>query len=107
MRYEDNISISKGEIFMRRVTAFCAAVTIAATTLVSGAAFAKHMRAPDNGYYVIRWNNTGVCTIWNTDLQEKPWHFFSDYAVVSKPVPTFTEAAGIQENMRQSRHCTL
>jgi hypothetical protein len=107
MRYEDNISISKGEIFMRRVTAFCAAITIAATTLVSGAAFAKHMRAPDNGYYVIRWNNTGVCTIWNTDLQEKPWHFFSDYTVVSKPVPTFTEAAGIQENMRQSRHCTL
>src|ERR1700733_6169215 len=96
-----------GRSFMRRVTTFFAAVTIAATTLVSGAAFAKHMRAPENGYYVIRWNNPGVCTIWNPDLQEKPWHFFSDYTVVSKPVPTFTEAAGIQENMRQSRHCTL
>jgi hypothetical protein len=92
---------------MRRVTALCAIATIAASTLVSGAAVARHMRAPESGYYVIRWHNTGVCTIWNTDLQEKPWHFFSDYETVSKPVPTFTEAAAIQEQMRQSRHCTL
>jgi hypothetical protein len=102
-----HLNIQRGDFFMRRVTTICAAVTIAATTLISGAAFAKYMRAPANGYYVIRWHNTGVCTIWNTDLQEKPWHFFSDYEVVSKPVPTFTEAAGIQENMRLSHHCTL
>jgi hypothetical protein len=92
---------------MRRVTALCVAATIAVSNLVvAGVAVARPMQQP-SGYYVIRWNNTGVCTIWNTELQEKPWHFFSDYAVVSKPVPTFTEAAGIQENMRMSRHCTL
>jgi hypothetical protein len=56
---------------------------------------------------VIRWDNTGVCQIWNTDLQEKPWHLFSEYKVVSRPVPTFTEAAAVQENMRATRRCTL
>lgn len=92
---------------MRRVTALCAATIAASTLFASGAAVARHMHAPAAGYYVIRWDNTGVCTIWNTDLQEKPWHFFSDYEVVSKPVPTFTAAAAIQEQMRQGHRCTL
>jgi hypothetical protein len=92
----------QGEFFMRRLTALCALATIA----VSTAAVARPM-PQQSGYYVIRWNNTGVCTIWNTDLQEKPWHFLSDYKVVSKPAPTFAAAAGIQENMRMSRQCTL
>jgi hypothetical protein len=95
---------------MRRATAFCAAAIAASSLVVTGAAVARpmHMHAQQSsGYYVIRWDNTGVCTIWNTELQEKPWHFFSDYEVVSKPVPTFAAAAAIQENMRMSRHCTL
>ncbi|MGA7072023.1 hypothetical protein [Bradyrhizobium sp.] len=94
---------------MRRVTAFCAAAIAASSLVVAGAAVARpmHMHTQQSGYYVIRWDNTGVCTIWNTELQEKPWHFFSDYEVVSKPVPTFAAAAAIQENMRMSRHCTL
>ena len=92
---------------MRRVTALCAAAIAASSLFVSGAAFARHMRAPESGYYVIRWDNTGVCTIWNTDLQEKPWHFMSDYEVVSKPVPTFAAAVAVQYEMRQSRRCTL
>ena len=86
---------------MRRITALCAAAGI----FVSTAAVARH--APPSGYYVIRWDNTGVCQIWNTELQQKPVHFLSDYKVVSRPVPTFTEAATIQENMRMSRRCTL
>ena len=92
---------------MRRVTALCAAVTIAASTLVSGAAVAKHMRAPEAGYYLIRWDNTGVCQIWNTEMSSQPVKFLSDYKVVSKPVPTFTAAAALQEQMRMSHHCTL
>jgi hypothetical protein len=60
-----------------------------------------------HGYYVIRWDNTGVCQIWNTNLQQQPVHFLSDYKVVSKPVPTFTEAAAVQEKMRVSRACTF
>jgi hypothetical protein len=92
---------------MRRVTALCAAATIIVSNLVvAGVAIARPM-PQQSGYYVIRWDNTGVCTIWNTELQEKPWHFLSDYKVVSRPVPTFTEAAALQENMRMARRCTL
>ena len=87
---------------MRRVTAFCAVAAIIAST----AAVARPMQQP-SGYYVIRWDDTGVCQIWNTELQQKPWQLFSQYEVVSKPVPTFTAAATIQENMRLSHHCTL
>jgi hypothetical protein len=89
---------------MRRVTALCA---IAVSSLVvAGVAVARPMPQP-SGYYVIRWDDTGVCQIWNTDLQQKPWSLFSEYKAVSKPVPTFAAAAAIQENMRVSRHCTL
>ncbi|MGA2057667.1 MAG: hypothetical protein ABSG88_20460 [Bradyrhizobium sp.] len=93
---------------MRRVTALCAAATIVVSHLaVTGVAVARPMHAPQSGYYVIRWDDTGVCQIWNTELTQKPWQLFSQYEVVSKPVPTFTAAAVIQENMRMSRRCTL
>jgi hypothetical protein len=87
---------------MRRVTA----LAVAAAVLASTAAIARPM-PQQSGYYVIRWENTGVCQIWNTNLQQQPIHFLSDYKVVSKPVPTFTEAAAIQEKMRVSRACTF
>jgi hypothetical protein len=56
---------------------------------------------------VIRWDNTGICQIWNEDLQYKPMQWPSDYKVVSKPVPTLSGAIAMQENMRQQRRCTL
>jgi len=85
---------------MRRDTALCAAAGIA----VSAVAVASPAHA---GYYVIRWDNTGICQIWNTELQQQPVRWPSDYKVVSKPVPTFTAAAAVQEKMRQQRSCTL
>jgi hypothetical protein len=85
---------------MRRVTALCAASAIAAS-VVAAAAPAKA------GYYVIRWDNTGICQIWNEDLQQKPLRWPSDYKVVSKPVPTLSDAMAVQENMRMQRRCTL
>ena len=92
---------------MRRVTALCAATAFVVSNLVvAGVALARPMPQP-SGYYVIRWDNTGVCQIWNTELQEKPWHLFSEYKVVSRPVPTFTEAVAVQESMRATRRCTL
>jgi hypothetical protein len=87
---------------MRRVTALCAALAVVAST----AAVARPM-PQQSGYYVIRWDDTGVCQIWNTDLTQKPWQLFSQYKAVSKPVPTFAAAATIQEQMRVSRRCTL
>ena len=87
---------------MRRVTALCAAALVVAST----AAVARPMM-PQQGYYVIRWDNTGVCQIWNQDLTFKPLRWPSDYKVVSKPVPTLSAAMAVQETMRQQHHCNL
>ena len=85
---------------MRRVTALCAAFGVTASAFaVAGQAQA--------GYYVIRWDNTGICQIWNEDLTHKPMQWLSDYKVVSKPVPSLSDAMVVQEKMRQQRHCTL
>jgi hypothetical protein len=85
---------------MRRVTTLCAAAGIAVSTLaVSAPAKA--------GYYVIRWDNTGICQIWNEDLKYKPISWPSTYKVVSKPVPTFSDANAIQLKFRDERRCTL
>ena len=85
---------------MRRVTVLYAAVGIA----VSGLAVVSPAQA---GYYVIRWDNTGICQIWNEDLRYKPVQWPSEYKVVGKPVPTFSAAMAAQERMRQQHHCTL
>jgi hypothetical protein len=84
---------------MRRVSALCAAAGIAVSALAVAPAQA--------GYYVIRWENTGICQIWNEDLKYKPMEWPSHYKVVSKPVATFTDATAIQLKMRDQRHCTL
>jgi hypothetical protein len=85
---------------MRRATALCAAAGI----IVSALAVVRPAQA---GYYVIRWDNTGICQIWNETLTQKPWRWPADYKVVSKPLPTFSAAMAVQETMRQQRHCTL
>jgi hypothetical protein len=85
---------------MRRVTALSAAAGIA----VSGLAVASPAQA---SYYVLRWDNTGICQIWNEDLSFKPLRWPSDYKVVSKPVSTLSAAMAVQETMRQQRHCNL
>jgi hypothetical protein len=92
-------------LVMRRVTALCAAVGIAVSALAAPAMAARH--APEAGYYVIRWNDTGVCQIWSTYLRYRPAQVFSKYKVVSKLVPTFVAATNIQMNMRAARSCTL
>ena len=85
---------------MRRITTLTIAAGIAAAALTV-AAPAKA------GYYVIRWENTGICQIWNEELQYKPMEWPSHYKVVSKPVATFSDANVIQIKMREQHRCTL
>jgi hypothetical protein len=94
---------------MRRLTTFAVAVAIAAGSVAAPALAARrHHAAPaQSGYYVIRWENTGICQIWNTDLTSKPVQWPSTYKVVSQPVPTFNEASAIQIKLRDERRCTL
>jgi len=90
-----------GDSSMRRATALCAAAGIAVSCLAIAAP------AQAAGYYVIRWENTGICQIWNEDLRYKPIQWPSDYKVVSKPAPTFSDAMAVQLKMRDQRRCTL
>jgi hypothetical protein len=85
---------------MRRATALYATAGIA----VSALAVVSPAQA---GYYVIRWDNTGVCQLWNEGLTFKPWKWLSDYKVVSKPVPTVTAALEVKEKLRQGHRCTF
>ena len=101
---------------MRRFVTLAAAVAVAAAS-VAPAIAAHHRRhaapaepqagAAQPGYYVIRWDNTGICQIWNEQLTAKPTQWPSTYKVVSRPVPTFNEASAIQMKLRGERSCTL
>jgi hypothetical protein len=85
--------------FMRRATVLSAAAGIAVSALV----VASPARA---GYYLIRWDNTGVCQVWSEGLSFKPLRWPSDYEIVSKPFPTFSTAMAAKEAMRQRGRCT-
>ena len=86
---------------MRRASALCAAVCLAVTAIAV-------VSPAQAGYYVIRWDNTGICAgIRNEELKFKPMQWPSDYKVVSKPVPTLTAAMTVQEKMRLQHSCTL
>jgi hypothetical protein len=83
---------------MRRATALCAAgIAIAALAVASPA---------QAGYYLIRWDNTGVCQVWSEGLSFKPPRWPSDYEIVSKPFPTFSTAMAAKEALRQRGRCT-
>jgi hypothetical protein len=100
---------------MRRFVTFAVAAAVAAASVAPAFAARRHPAAPAEpqvgaaqpGYYVIRWDNTGICQIWNEQLTSKPKEWPSTYKVVSQTVPTFSEASGIQLKLRDERRCTL
>jgi hypothetical protein len=86
---------------MRRVLALCAVAGVASSVFAVPA-------SAKVGYYVIRWDNTGICQVWNEDLHYKPPQWgVSTYKVVSKSFPTFTQASELQIKLRGERRCTL
>jgi hypothetical protein len=97
-------SVCFRRLTMRRLTTLAAAAALTAASLATPALAAP---AAKTGYYVIRWENTGICQIWNTELQSKPLEWPSSYKIVSKPVPTFVEATNIQLKLRDERRCFL
>ena len=99
---------------MRRFVTLAVVAGMAAASVAPAFAARRHAADPQPqvgavqpGYYVIRWDNTGICQIWNEQLTSKPKEWPSTYKVVSKPVPTFTDAMNIQLKMRDQRSCTL
>jgi hypothetical protein len=84
---------------MRRAFALCAATGIALSALaVAGPAKASP-------YYLIRYDNTGYCQIWNQSFSFKPWTWPSAYKAVGKPVPTVTEALALKDGLMKKGTC--
>ena len=84
---------------MRRLSLVCATAGLAVTAL---AASAPAKAAP---YQVIRWDNTGVCQVWDQAITITPW--LSTYKVMSKPIPSFDAAFGAKEEMVKQGHCRV
>ena len=83
---------------MRRVIAFCATTGIALSVLAA-------IPAQASPYYLIRYDNTGFCQIWDQTLTFKPWSWPSSYKTVSKPVSTLTEALAAKYALMKKNTC--
>jgi len=84
---------------MPRFTTICMAASAAATLMAAAPAQA--------GYYILRWDNTGVCQVWSEAFAFKPVEWPSGYKVISRPVPTFNDAVTLQVKLRREGRCTL
>lgn len=85
---------------MPRFITICIAAGLAAVALI--AASPAHA-----GYYILRWDNTGVCQVWSEALTFRPVQWPSSYKVISRPVPTFNDALTLQVKLRRQGRCTL
>ena len=82
---------------MRRFSMLCAAVTVAAAAFVAAS-------PAEAGYHLIRWQDNGLCQIWDESIPTTPWP--SDYHRVSATVPTFLDALVLKDRALKSGHCT-
>ena len=87
---------------MSRFTTACIVGGLAAA---SASAFAS--TPAQAGYYILRWDNTGICQVWSEAFTFKPIRWPSGYKIVSRPVPTFNEAVNLQVRLRRQGRCTL
>jgi hypothetical protein len=83
---------------MRRLSLVCAAGLALTALAASGPAKA----AP---FQVIRWDNTGICQVWDQTIAITPW--LSSYKILSKPTPTFAAAFDAKEAMVKQGQCRL
>ncbi len=81
------------------------------TTISTAAGFAVAVlltAAPAQaGYYVIRWDNTGICQLWSEAFGFKPIAWPSGYKVVSRTMPSLNDAVAMQVQLRREGRCTL
>jgi len=54
---------------------------------------------------VIKWNNTGICQIWDFGLDGAPLP--GDFRMMSRPLPSFGAALGVKGRLWDRGHCTL
>ncbi|WP_315725632.1 MULTISPECIES: hypothetical protein [unclassified Bradyrhizobium] len=85
---------------MSRFTTIALAGACAVAALVAAA-------PAQAGYYILRWDNTGVCQVWSEAFTFRPIQWPSRYQVISRSVPTFNDAVTLQVKLRRQGRCTL
>ncbi|MCP3385214.1 MULTISPECIES: hypothetical protein [unclassified Bradyrhizobium] len=82
---------------MRRLSMLCAAAGVAAAAFVAAS-------PAEAGYHLIRWQDSGVCQIWDESIPTTPWP--AGYHRASASVPTFLDALALKDNALKAGHCS-
>ncbi|CCD97849.1 hypothetical protein [Bradyrhizobium sp. STM 3809] len=85
---------------MSRFTMICLAASLIAAGLLAAA-------PAQAGYFILRWDNTGICQVWSEAFTFRPLQWPSRYQVISRPVPTLSDAVHLQIMLRRQGRCTL
>jgi hypothetical protein len=81
---------------MRRLSVLCAAAGLAVAAFVATG-------PAEAGYHLIRWQDTGLCQIWDESVPTKPWPDGSHR--VSPTVATFVDALAVKDHALKAGHC--
>ncbi|TYL95430.1 hypothetical protein FXB40_13715 [Bradyrhizobium rifense] len=82
---------------MRRISMLCAAAGLAAAAFVAAS-------PAEAGYHLVRWQDSGVCQIWDESIPTTPWP--AGYHRASASVPTFLDALALKDNALKAGHCS-
>jgi len=82
---------------MRRMSMLCAAAGLAAAAFVAAS-------PAEAGYHLVRWQDSGVCQIWDESIPTTPWP--AGYHRASASVPTFLDALALKDNALKAGHCS-
>jgi hypothetical protein len=81
---------------MRRLSVLCASAFIAVTALVATS-------PADADFHVIRWQDTGVCQVWDPGTPMFPWPVH--YTAVTHKLPTLTQAMAAKDALVRKGAC--
>ena len=82
---------------MRRISMLCAAAGLAAAAFVAAS-------PAEAGYHLIRWQDTGLCQIWDESIPTTPWP--AGYHRASASVPTLIDAVAMKDHALKAGHCS-
>ncbi|MBR0791953.1 hypothetical protein JQ631_22970 [Bradyrhizobium manausense] len=82
---------------MRRISMLCAAAGLAAVAFAAASPV-------EAGYHLIRWQDSGLCQIWDESIPTTPWP--AGYHRASATVPTFIDALAMKDTALKAGHCS-
>ena len=82
---------------MRRLSLLCAAAVVALTALAATS-------PAEAAYHLIRWQDSGLCQIWDESIPTTPWPAGSHRA--SATVATFLDALALKDHALKTKAFT-